>query len=134
MFVAVKIKESGMIGIDKKIYSRKEFTEEMLSKPPYNYTKVEIDDKYADCINQDFNEDLTFSVEKYNARKQKENEVKYENLIVSKIRKKYTINQELAILRQQSTKPLEYQQYFNYVEQCKSEAKSEVLNDNNTIN
>lgn len=34
---------------------------------------VEIDDKYyADCRKEDFNDDLTFSVEKYNARKQKE--------------------------------------------------------------
>lgn len=34
---------------------------------------VEIDDKYyADCIKEDFNDDLTFNVEKYNARKQKE--------------------------------------------------------------
>ena len=98
------------------------------------FTKVELDEKYKDCNYFDFNEDLTFNVEKYNARKQEENEVEYENKIINKIRQKYSINQELAILRQRDTKPEEYQVYFDYVEQCKAEAKSEVLNDNNTIN
>jgi hypothetical protein len=37
------------------------------------FAKVELDDQYKDCNYFDFNEDLTFSVEKYNARKQKEN-------------------------------------------------------------
>lgn len=37
------------------------------------FTKVELDDQYKDCSYFDFNEDLTFSIEKYNARKQKEN-------------------------------------------------------------
>ena len=36
------------------------------------YTIVEVDEKYADCCFEDFNEDLTFSVDKYNARKQRE--------------------------------------------------------------
>lgn len=36
------------------------------------FTKVELDEQYKDCTYFDFNEDLTFSVEKYNARKQKE--------------------------------------------------------------
>lgn len=55
----------------------------------------------------------------------------YEDMIVAKIRQRYSVNQELAILRQQTTKPEEYQAYYDYVEQCKAEAKSEVLNDNN---
>lgn len=36
------------------------------------YTIVEVDEKYVDCCFEDFNEDLTFNVDKYNARKQKE--------------------------------------------------------------
>lgn len=125
MFIAARKELSGSIYIDKEVYSIKGFTDEILSNPPYNYTKVEIEDKYADCINKDFNEDLTFSVEKYNARKQKENEIDVENKIVSRIRQKYTINQELAILRQRDTKPEKYQEYYDYVEQCKAEIKSE---------
>ena len=38
----------------------------------YNYTKVEVpEDCFDDFTLNDFNDDLTFSVEKYNARKQK---------------------------------------------------------------
>lgn len=38
------------------------------------------------------------------------------------IRKKYSFNEELAILRQRDTKPEEYAEYFNYCEQCKQQA------------
>lgn len=37
------------------------------------FTKVELEDKYFDCNYFDFNEDLTFNVEKYNKRKEREN-------------------------------------------------------------
>ena len=50
----------------------------------------------------------------------------YENLVVMKIRKRYTINQELAIQRQRYTKPEQYAEYDNYIEQCKAEAKAEM--------
>lgn len=50
----------------------------------------------------------------------------YENKIIDKIRKRYTINQELAILRQRDAKPLEYHEYYDYVEQCKAEVKVEM--------
>lgn len=86
MFIAIRKETNGSLYIDKKIYSRTQevqdeqgnitiqplFSDETLSKPPYNYTKVEIDDKYSDCQASDFNEDLTFSIEKYNVRNQKE--------------------------------------------------------------
>lgn len=90
------------------------------------YTIIEIEDQYKDCDYQDFNEDLTFSVEKYNARKQRENERLYVDNIVAKIRLRYSINDELAILRQAITKPEEYQEYYDYVEQCKAEVKNNI--------
>ena len=52
--------------------------------------------------------------------------INYEQLVVSKIRERYTIDQELAILRQRDTKPQEFSEYNAYVEQCKVEAKEEV--------
>ena len=59
------------IYINKEIYKNISLSEyEELSKKPYNYTKVEIDDNYSDCQPCDFNEDLTFNVELYNKRKQ----------------------------------------------------------------
>ena len=140
MFIAIRKESNGSIYMDKEIYSRTQevqdqngnitiqplFSDETLSKPPYNYTKVEIDDKYSDCQASDFNDDLTFNVEKYNARKQKENNDEYENKIVALIRKKYNVNQELAILRQRDAKPEEFAEYNEYVEQCKEQVKNEL--------
>lgn len=50
----------------------------------------------------------------------------YENLIIRKIRAKYTVSQELAILRQRDTKPVEFAEYNTFVELCKTEAKKEL--------
>lgn len=140
MIIAIRKEPNGSLYIDKDIYSRTQevideqgnitvqplFSDEILSQPPYNYTKVEIDGKYSDCQASDFNDNLTFSIEKYTARKQKETSMNYENMIVAKIRQRYSVNQELAILRQQTTKPQEYQAYYDYVEQCKAEVKAEM--------
>ena len=139
MFIAIRKEPNGILYIDKEIYSRTQkvqdeqgnitiqplFSDETLSKPPYNYTKVEIDDKYSDCQASDFNDNLTFSVEKYNARKQKQDNDEYENKVVALIRQKYNVNQELAILRQRNTKPEEFAEYNEYVEQCKKQVKNE---------
>ena len=114
MFIAIRKEPNGSLYMDKEIYSRTQevqdengnitiqplFTDETLSQPPYNYTKVEIDDVYSDCQASDFNDDLTFSVEKYN------------------------VNQELAILRQRDTKPEEFAEYNEYVEKCKRQVKN----------
>lgn len=50
----------------------------------------------------------------------------YETEIIRKIRKRYTVNQELAILRQRDTKPEEFAEYNAFVEQCKAEVKDEM--------
>ena len=137
MIIGIKKLENGLLFLDKCRYNivfprnkmgitNRVYTDETLAQPPYNYTKVEIADKYSDCQASDFNDDLSFNVEKYNARKQEENEANYENKIVALIRKKYNINQELAILRQRDAKPQEYQEYYNYVEQCKKQVKNGI--------
>lgn len=50
----------------------------------------------------------------------------YENLIVKKIRQKYSINEELAILRQRDEKPEEFAEYYSYVEECKAAVRTEM--------
>jgi hypothetical protein len=50
----------------------------------------------------------------------------YESLIIKKIRKRYSVNQELAILRQRDTKPSEFSEYNSFVELCKAEVKTEL--------
>ena len=50
----------------------------------------------------------------------------YESEIVRLIRKRYSINQELAILRQRDEKPDEYAEYNQYVEECKAAVKNNI--------
>lgn len=50
----------------------------------------------------------------------------YKNLIVKKIRQRYSVNEELAILRQRDEKPDEFAAYNAYVEECKAAAKEEL--------
>lgn len=109
---------------DGKEHEELMYKREDLVKPPYNYKIVEIDDKYADCVASDFNHDLSFSIDKYKSRKETEAKIEYVNKIVSLIRKKYSINQELAILRQRDAKPQEFAEYNEYVEQCKEQVKN----------
>ena len=40
--------------------------------------------------------------------------------IISAIREKYSVDDEIAILRQRDTKPEEFEEYFNFVEEIKS--------------
>ena len=111
---------------DGKEHEELMYKREDLVKPPYNYKIVEIDDKYADCVASDFNQDLSFSIDKYKSRKETEAKIEYETKIVSLIRKKYNVNQELAILRQRDTKPTEFTEYSKYVEKCKADVKNEL--------
>lgn len=53
-------------------------------------------------------------------------QAEYENAVNAKIREKYTLSQELAILRQQTEKPEEYAEYYAYCEQCKTTVKAEI--------
>lgn len=50
----------------------------------------------------------------------------YPELVGELIRKRYSINAELAILRQRDEKPLEFAEYNAYAEACKREAR-EIL-------
>lgn len=45
------------------------------------------------------------------------------------IRKRYTLSQEFAILRQRDEKPEEWAEYNAYAEECKEIAKKVVYND-----
>lgn len=47
----------------------------------------------------------------------------YDEKVVSLIREKYSLDQELAVQRQRDYKPDEFTEYFNYCELCKQKAK-----------
>lgn len=49
---------------------------------------------------------------------------RYHELIREKIHARYSVYDEIAILRQRDDKPEEFAEYNNFVEQCKKEAKA----------
>ena len=49
--------------------------------------------------------------------------ISYGELVASEIRKKYSTDEEFAILRQKDEKPEEYAEYFAYCEECKAYVK-----------
>ena len=51
-------------------------------------------------------------------------EMPYDELVNDLIRKRYSISQEFAILRQKEEKPEEYAAYFAYCEECKELVKA----------
>ena len=49
--------------------------------------------------------------------------IPYAEKVERLIREKYSVSDELAILRQRDTKPEEFKEYFDYAEECKNRAK-----------
>lgn len=50
----------------------------------------------------------------------------YPSLVEGRIRQRYTLSDELAILRQRDAKPAEYAEYYDYCEQCIKSIKNEL--------
>ena len=50
--------------------------------------------------------------------------IPYEQRVVNRIREKYSIDDELAILRQRDTKPEEFAEYNAFVEKIKAEERA----------
>lgn len=53
-------------------------------------------------------------------------EERYRDRVVELIRTKYSVDDELARLRQKETKSKEYDSYFDYCEACKKQAYEEI--------
>lgn len=56
-------------------------------------------------------------------------EKKYSHLVEKLIRKRYSVSDELAILRQRDTKVEEFEVYNTYTEECKQKAKEIIENE-----
>ena len=50
--------------------------------------------------------------------------ISYDEAVDAQIRKRYSVSQEFAILRQKDEKPDEYAVYFAYCEECKAYVKA----------
>lgn len=70
MDILIRKEKNGLNYIDKEnaIY----FESLKMDRPPYNFKKLTIDDKYSDCEGEDFEDDLSFNPNKYKSRKSKE--------------------------------------------------------------
>ena len=53
-------------------------------------------------------------------------QTQYPILVEAKIRRRYSVSAELAILRQKEEKPTEWTEYNAYCEGCKAEARREL--------
>lgn len=53
-------------------------------------------------------------------------EDEYSNLVDQKIRKEYSLSKELSIYRKRDTEPEAFKAFYDFVEECKREAKEEM--------
>ena len=136
MRIAIR-KNGEQIYIDKEICSKTNedgerfISDDDLKKEPYNYSFAEISDDFADCEACDFDLNLKFNEQKYNDRKNAKIDETYKKNIEKTIRSRYSLNDELAILRQKDTKPSEFREYFDYVEQAKLDVKDKMAKGEN---
>ncbi|MBQ7115866.1 MAG: hypothetical protein IJN94_05570 [Clostridia bacterium] len=68
-------------------------------------------------------ENLLKFMPKTKALLEKAKEPTYKDKIIQAIRTKYSVDDELAILRQRDTKPEEFKEYFDFVESIKQGLK-----------
>lgn len=59
-------------------------------------------------------------------REQQQDGEAYAARVSALIRERYSVDAELAILRQRDTKPAEFAAYNDFAEQCKAQAKEET--------
>ena len=52
--------------------------------------------------------------------------VNYDDAVDAEIRKRYSVSQEFAILRQKDEKPDEYAVYYAFCEECKAYVKAQM--------
>lgn len=96
------------------IMSTEEYNAFYASRPKRARLQVR-DDGYPEWL------EIQTTAEEYRAQ--------YEKAVDSKIREKYTVSQELSILRQRDSKPDEYATYNTYCEECKAIARAEIYGD-----
>ena len=53
-------------------------------------------------------------------------QIDYSEAVDNAIRQRYSLSQELAILRQKDEKPEEYVEYYAYCEECKKNVKNSM--------
>lgn len=80
------------------------------------------------CVNGVCREHTPQEIAEREAQKREEKRqywqsIPYDEAVDAEIRKRYSISQEFAVLRQKEEKPDEYEAYFAYCEECKDFVK-----------
>lgn len=75
------------------------------------------------CVDMTPEEIAAMEAEQKAAEKEYWANVNYAEAVNNKIRERYSISDEFAILRQKDEKPEEYAAYFAYCEECKAFVK-----------
>ena len=84
---------------------------------------IEYNSITGEITEREYTEEELLQAERINSILQ---EIPYDQKVVDLIREKYTIDDEVSIQRQKETKPYEFEEYFNYCEECKLKAKEIV--------
>lgn len=111
------------------------FSDVEITAEPYNYQIAIVPDEndigeitYTDFDIVDrkyiFNESRYIT--RITAEKEMVNNLEYKTTIDKLIRQRYSVSDEIAILRQRDSKPEEYAEYNAYCEECKAQAKREL--------
>lgn len=58
--------------------------------------------------------------------------IDYSEAVDNEIRKRYSVSEEFAILRQRDSKPEDYSVYYAYCEECKAYIKKMIAENNQT--
>lgn len=110
-----------------------------IEMPPYNYTVTELPDgidyaavEYGDFVIKDG--EYVFDRIKFEERialnEAEKAELLYRINVESKIRERYNVSDELALLRQRDIKRQEFDVYYEYVEKVKEKCKTEIFQQN----
>ena len=49
----------------------------------------------------------------------------YGDVVNGYVRSRYSVSEEISVIRQREEKPAEFAEYYTFVEQCKARAKAE---------
>lgn len=111
------------------------FSDAEITAEPYSYQIAIVPDD-IDITNIAYSDfDITggkyiLNESRYNTRieaeKEKESIINYKTQIDELIREKYSINDEIAILRQRDTKSDEFNEYFEFVESIKQKVRNNL--------
>ena len=113
----------------KQIFDTKPEAIQKLGTGYYNI-HLNIEEVQVEQINEETEESEI--VTKWQCNVIRVHDASYSTIVNELIRREYTIDDELALHRQREVKTEEFQEYFDYCEECKSIIREALSHENNT--